>query len=195
MPDILLLDVMDTLVWDPFRRLPDFFGCRWRDLLEAKHPTAWVDFETDTIDEATFLATFFTDGRAYDHGALLQLFEDGWRLLPGIEDLLTELAATGVPMHALSNYPRWSERLDAKLELSRWLQWSFVSWKTGVRKPDARAYTGPAEVLGVEPADCLFVDDRASNVDAALALGMDGVVFESAEQLRGELVRRGMLPA
>jgi len=35
----------------------------------------------------------------------------------------------------------------------------------------------------------VFVDDRQTNVDAARAVGMRGVVFESADQLRAELLR------
>ena len=55
MAPILLLDVMDTLVYDPWRELPDFFGLSLSALLEAKHPTAWQDFERGELDEARFL--------------------------------------------------------------------------------------------------------------------------------------------
>lgn len=45
-PDVLLLDVMGTLVYDPFHRvMPDFFGMSLEQLLDAKHPEAWVRFE------------------------------------------------------------------------------------------------------------------------------------------------------
>ena len=32
---VLLLDVMDTIVWDPYRLMPDFFGMDWRELMRA----------------------------------------------------------------------------------------------------------------------------------------------------------------
>lgn len=40
---VLLLDVMDTVVYDPFfHDMPRFFGLSFKELLAAKHPTAWI---------------------------------------------------------------------------------------------------------------------------------------------------------
>ena len=40
---ILLLDVMGTLVYEPFHtELPAFFGMTLEELYAAKHPTAWI---------------------------------------------------------------------------------------------------------------------------------------------------------
>eukprot|EP00268_Persea_americana_P025646 TRINITY_DN24982_c0_g1_i3.p1 TRINITY_DN24982_c0_g1~~TRINITY_DN24982_c0_g1_i3.p1 ORF type:complete len:104 (+),score=28.59 TRINITY_DN24982_c0_g1_i3:34-312(+) len=49
---ILLFDVMDTLVRDPFYQdVPAFFGMPMKELLETKHPTAWIEFEKGLINE------------------------------------------------------------------------------------------------------------------------------------------------
>src|SRR5690606_39387774 len=73
-PDHLLLDVMDTLVYDPFRReIPAFFGLTLPELLAQKHPTAWVRFEHGELDEEALFASFFADGRAFDGGAFLDM--------------------------------------------------------------------------------------------------------------------------
>ena len=63
---VLLLDVMDTLIWDPVWVMADFFEAPFEELMAVKHPTAWVDFELGKIDEPTFLDSFFIDGRSYD---------------------------------------------------------------------------------------------------------------------------------
>ncbi len=42
----------------------------------------------------------------------------------------------------------------------------------GVRKPDPRAYLVATSRLGVEPKECLFVDDLPCNLAAAAGLGM-----------------------
>ena len=68
MQTVLLVDVMDTLVYNPFNReIPDFFGLSLPELLEAKHPSAWARFETGEIDEAEYLRVYFRDGRDFDH--------------------------------------------------------------------------------------------------------------------------------
>lgn len=195
-PSVLLLDVMGTLVHDPFYvEIPRFFGMSLRELLAVKHPHAWVEFELDAIDEPTLLARFFADGRPVDGEGLRAAVRRAYRFLPGIEPLLQALVARGVAMHALSNYPRWYELIEDRLELSRYLQWSFVSCHTGVRKPDPAAYRHAARTLGVEPSACLFVDDREDNCAAAREQGMDAVRFTDASSLHDALAERGLLAA
>ncbi len=193
MTDVLLLDVMDTLVQDPYRQIPAFFGLEFAELWPLVHRGAWPDFEKAIIDEPTFLRRFFHDGRDFDHDGFLAMIAEGYRWVDGAEELLGELRDAGVAMHALSNYPIWYERIEEKLGLTRYLPWTFVSWKTGVRKPDPEAYLGAARSLGLPPERCLFVDDRESNCDAARALGMPATRFVGADALRADLVARGIL--
>lgn len=194
MDRVLLLDVMGTLVHEPFfEDLPRHFGMTLETLMAHIHPSAWVEFEHGELDETTYLARFFKDGRDVDGAALKRAMRDSYAYLDGIEALLVELQEHGNPVHALSNYPIWYELIEDKLRLSRYLKWSFVSCNTGVRKPDPQAYLGAAQTLGVAPEQCLFVDDRGGNCKAAHAVGMQAVKFETAPQLREELKRRGWL--
>jgi HAD superfamily hydrolase (TIGR01509 family) len=191
---ILLFDVMETLVSEPFRDvLPDFFGLTLDQLLAAKHPTAWIDFEKGLISQDEYFSTCFRDGRSVDGIALLERVKQSYAWLDGMEDLLAELHSRGYKMHAMSNYPTWYKMIEEQLMLSRFLRWTFVSCHTGVRKPDAEAYLGAARTLGVAPEECLFVDDRAVNVVAAREVGMDAILMQGAKRLRDELCNRGIL--
>jgi HAD superfamily hydrolase (TIGR01509 family) len=192
---VILFDVMDTLVHEPFQReVPAYFGLSLDELLAQKHPSAWVEFERGVLDEATFLRRFFRDGRSYDERGLVECIRGAYRWIDGMEALLDELAAHGAEMHALSNYPSWYGWIEERLGLSRFLAWSFVSCDTGLRKPDERAFSAALQALALPAAQCLFVDDRASNVAAAQAIGIDAVLFRGASELRGELQGRGFLP-
>ena len=185
---VLLLDVMDTLVHDPFHvEVLDFFGMDLKSLLAAKSRQAWQDFELGAIDEAELAERYFHGERRLDLAGLRACMSRSYRFLPGVEALLAELHEAGVEMHALSNYPVWWTLIEAELELSRFIEWSFVSCETGVRKPDPRAYLGAAEALGRAPGECLFVDDRDENCRAAEAVGMPALRFVSADALRREL--------
>lgn len=193
---ILLFDVMDTLVREPFfTDVPAFFGMTLDELFEHKHPTSWVDFEHGRIDEERHFATFFRDGRPVDGDGLRAAIVDGYRWLDGMEALLAELRDAGYEIHALSNYPVWYRLLDDKLDLSRYLHWTFVSCRTGLRKPDPAAYLDAARHLDVEPGECLFVDDRRENIDAARGVGMPAILATDADAVRAELVERGVLAA
>ncbi len=191
---VLLLDVMGTLVRDPFfEEMPAFFGLSLRELIKQKHPTAWVEFEHGAIDERACMEKFFLDQRAFDIDAFKTHVASGYAWLPGVEDLLSELQAASVEMHTLSNYTPWYRLIEERVRLSRYVKWTFVSCETGVRKPHADAYTGAARKLDRPPSSCVFVDDRKDNVEAAWRVGMPGLVFESAETLRRDLAALGIL--
>lgn len=63
------------------------------------------------------------------------------------------------------------------------------SARVGVAKPDPGIFSIAAEAAGVAVDRCLFVDDSATNVQAATALGMLGLLFHEVEQLRTVLTR------
>ena len=191
---VLLFDVMGTLVYEPFHvEVPAFFGMSLEDLLAAKHPTAWVEFETGDIDEATLFATFFKDGRKFDHEKLKSCMTNAYRWLAGMREFLTELREAGFSIHALSNYPEWYRLIEGRLGLSRYIEWSFVSCQTGVRKPDPEAFMVAVRALRVDPGDCIFVDDREENCRTAHEVGMDAILFRNAGSLRAEFLARDLV--
>lgn len=57
-----------------------------------------------------------------------------------------------------------------------------VSGAVGLRKPTQEIYRLGARSIGLEPADCVFVDDLGGNLKPALELGMAVVHHASAEQ-------------
>ncbi len=63
----------------------------------------------------------------------------------------------------------------------------FLSFDLGYRKPDSRTYQLVLKELGVMPSDALLIDDKAENVKSAQMIGMKGVVFQSASQLKADL--------
>ncbi len=50
-----------------------------------------------------------------------------------------------------------------------------ISAEVGMRKPEERIFRHTATLLGLEPAECVFIDDIAVNVQAAEALGLVAV--------------------
>ena len=51
-----------------------------------------------------------------------------------------------------------------------------ISAEVGMRKPEERIFRHAASLIGLEPAECVFIDDIGANVQAAEALGMTGVL-------------------
>ena len=193
-PPTLLWDVMDTLVVDPFyEAMPAFFDMTLEQMLRLKHPTAWVRFERGELTEAEFLAMFFEDGRRYDTSGFTACVRASYRWIEGMESLLQGLRDSGVQMHALSNYPEWFRWVEERLGVSRYVTWSFVSCRTGVRKPDAAAFRLAARQLQRDPGACLFIDDQVRNCEAARASGMRAIHFQGdVARLRRALSENGV---
>jgi HAD superfamily hydrolase (TIGR01509 family) len=189
-----LFDVMDTLVTEPFHEtIPAFFGTTRAQLEDQQSEAAWRQFECGEIDEPTYFASYFEDGRRFDHEGLCECVRSAYQWLDGMEALLASLHKRGVEMHVLSNYPMWYQMIEAKLHVSRYLPWSFVSCRTGLRKPDDRAYLGAAETLKKRPADLLFIDNDAENCVAAERAGLEAIHFVGARPLHQDLQSRGLL--
>jgi putative hydrolase of the HAD superfamily len=50
-----------------------------------------------------------------------------------------------------------------------------ISGEVGMRKPEPGIFRHAAATLGLEPQECVFIDDIEANVAAAVACGMTGV--------------------
>ena len=84
----------------------------------------------------------------------------------------------------LSNIP--ADHADAFLAAQPWLHdldHVAFSGRIGAAKPDPAAFQYSVVALRSAPADFLFVDDREENVRAARAVGLNGHVFDSQDEL------------
>ena len=57
-----------------------------------------------------------------------------------------------------------------------------VSYEEGVLKPDRRIYEILFHRYGLDPRECIFIDDTLVNVSAASELGMQAVHFRTTDE-------------
>ena len=62
-----------------------------------------------------------------------------------------------------------------------------LSHEIGYKKPVIEIFQRAIEWASIEPEKILFIDDMKKHVDVAISLGMQGIHFISAEQLKEEL--------
>jgi putative hydrolase of the HAD superfamily len=65
-----------------------------------------------------------------------------------------------------------------------------LSYEVGFKKPAIEIYQKAIEWASVESEKILFIDDMKKHVDVAISLGMQGIHFISAPQLKEELHKR-----
>jgi FMN phosphatase YigB (HAD superfamily) len=68
----------------------------------------------------------------------------------------------------------------------RWI----LSHEVGFKKPAVEIFQRAMEWASVTPEKILFIDDMKKHVEVAVSLGMQGIHFISAHQLRQELSRK-----
>jgi putative hydrolase of the HAD superfamily len=103
-----------------------------------------------------------------------------WQLALKQRGLLTAIVSNmGDTVHDLMQRKfDWLSRFDV-------LVWSY---QLHVTKPGPAIYRYVLEKLGTQREETLFIDDRPVNVEAAISIGMKGVVFTTVEKLREDLI-------
>ena len=98
-------------------------------------------------------------------------------LFPGIEPVLAELERLGLPWGVVTNKPGWlTDPLLAALGLDRRASCVVSGDTVAERKPHPLPLLHAAGLVGVAPADCVYVGDAERDIQAGRAAGMTTVV-------------------
>lgn len=88
----------------------------------------------------------------------------------------------------LSNVGRgFIEGLFTPEELATLFDVDVLSNEVGMRKPNKEIYEYTAMKLGLNPSECVMIDDAPGNVDGAKDVGMKGIICVSTRQVALEL--------
>lgn len=108
---------------------------------------------------------------------------EGWYkvdLIDDVVDAIDRLRKSGRRVALVTNNDRREfTRIAPDLDLDAMFDVVIFSSDVGVAKPGARIFLHAMKEVGVDPDESLFIDDLAKNVDAAVTLGMHGVVADS----------------
>jgi putative hydrolase of the HAD superfamily len=150
--------------------------------------------ERGEIGEAEFLESLswaLTEeiGRTPDFQRFSEVYFDALNPNEPMLHLMRELRARGYLLAILTNNVReWEAKWRAKLPVDEIFDLVVDSAWVGMRKPEPGIYRLTLERLGgVDPGQCLFIDDNELNVQAARELGMHTVHFQSNEQAIPEI--------
>lgn len=103
-------------------------------------------------------------------------------LIDGMRELIMRLRKASIATGLVTNNDRsaFCERAP-DIDLESLFDVVVFSSDVGVAKPGFGIYVHALHALSVDPHRALFLDDIARNVDAAVALGMHGVIVDSPE--------------
>jgi 2-haloacid dehalogenase len=109
-------------------------------------------------------------------------------------EIFHELKQTGnYKLYALTN---WSAELfphaRERFEFLKWFDGIVVSGEEKMRKPSAEFYKLLFDRYHLDTANTIFIDDSLRNIKGAEAVGIRGIHFHNANQLKEELQRLGI---
>ncbi len=112
---------------------------------------------------------------------------------PAMIEWSREVRRHGIKTAILSNM--CGHVYDRMVSVFGWLdEFDVTVWShlLGIAKPDEAIYRNVLAKLKLDPIETLFLDDKAPNVAAARAIGMNAHIFTTAENLRAWLLAEGL---
>ncbi|MDO9457554.1 HAD family hydrolase [Nocardioides sp.] len=175
----VLLDadgVLQDLPGGWFDRLRPWLGDRSEEFIKQ----SWVDEVPTLRGEGDFFDHLGNHLAAYgvDVG-VEELFAAVWtsiELVPSSIELVHRLRAAGYGVHLGTNQERHrAAYMRTELGFDELFDVSCYSWELGAIKTEPAYFEQAAALIGADPAEILFVDDRLDNVETARSVGLAGV--------------------
>ena len=157
------------------------------------HDNAWARLERSDITPAEFDAEFAAESEALGHrvpGADVLALLSG-QVRPEMVRALDRVIESGYRTACLTNNVSGEHASAERAETIGAIMARFdhvvESSKVGCRKPEPRFYEIACELLGVQPHECVFLDDLGINLKPAAAMGMRTIKVLAADQAIAEL--------
>ncbi len=164
---------------DPKKCTPafiDFFSF----VRQPELPRFWNEY-----DRGTLTVGQVTDELCRLNGCNRALCEEYMRMaidkqepVKPTECLIGELKAAGYRLYVLSNMSREFIAFLRRFPVYRQFDGEVVSCEEGLCKPEPAIYRLLLDRFGLDPAETLFIDDRADNIAGARDAGIHGFLFD-----------------
>lgn len=99
-------------------------------------------------------------------------------LRPHVHSWLTDLKSKGYQLYILSNWsePLYENTKNGALSFEKYMDGAIWSYRVKCIKPNAEIYQLLIDKYHLDPARCVFIDDRQANLDGAAQLGIHTVL-------------------
>jgi putative hydrolase of the HAD superfamily len=170
------------------------FHLDWEEF-QDRHDLSFPAFDAGQITLNEYLdRTLFYRARRFTREEFTAFMFAQSREYPEVRAILDKTTNVGEYfVGAINNEPLELNqyRIEA-FQLRRNFQVFFSSCYVRSRKPEEAIFRVALEVTQRPPEQCLFIDDRALNLESPRRLGMNTIHHQNAEQLRSELGKYGV---
>lgn len=140
----------------------------------------WIQMDRGTLTDEEAIASIYKRVPEVYH-SLVERFIREFRMEqepnPSMENLVRKLRETGYNLYLLSNTSRRFHKFSKNILSISYMKGIWISCEHGYLKPEKEAYLSFFEKFDLNPEECLFIDDSAANIEAAMRCGMQGIVY------------------
>ncbi len=170
------------------------FRLDWEEF-QDRHDLSFPAFDTGHITLNEYLdRTLFYRARPFTREEFTAFMFAQSKEYPEVRAILDQVTASRKYfVGAINNEPLELNqyRIDA-FHLRRNFLVFFSSCYVKSRKPDETIFRMALDISQRPPEQCLFIDDRALNLECPRRLGMNTIHHQNADQLRSELGKFGV---
>lgn len=164
------------------------------DILQQEIFTSGVWEKQDTADLTVDQAMELVKSRLDEsyHVAIQQIFKDWYHhieIYRDVQDFAIQLSQQGYAIYILSNTSDVYYAIEKAglLPISQVLAGKVLSFEEKCMKPDPAIFQILFDRYQLSPAESVFIDDIAGNIQVAESLGMTGIQCQNSQQVVDDL--------
>lgn len=159
----------------------DFFPYIQNFFPKLSHEDIYKVWDKADVGEISSLEVWRALGFTGDLEETERKYLETIRLNEGFSAFAEEVKKSSKLALISNDSSRWSKYLREKFGMNKYFDSVCVSGDLKMKKPNEGIFLHCLKELGCKAEDCIYVDDRRGNLEAAAALGMDTVMFISED--------------
>ena len=184
-------NVLAGFAWQEFYLSFGFSEDIYEKLTKATIKSAfWNELDRGVLNDDELLEGFIRNDPSIEK-EIREVFQSVEKMITRYDYAIPwvkELKDRGYGIYVISNFSHkaYIECADA-LDFLKETDGAILSFQEKLIKPMPEIYQLLTKRYGLKAQECVFIDDTAKNVDAAVKEGMKGIVFHTLAQVQTEL--------
>ena len=134
-------------------------------------------------------------GREYDQAQMEKLWQEDFEELTNLDDEVIRIIQKlrkNYKVALISNIIKPHIDICEKIGVFNNFDLTMLSCELGLTKDSEKIFEDTLEKLDLQPDECIFIDDIGKFVKIANQVGMQGILYKNAGQLKEELMKIGI---
>ncbi|MDO4343837.1 MAG: HAD family phosphatase [Eubacteriales bacterium] len=200
MINTVIFDIGNVLVsfdWEPSLKSFGFPPEKYEAIANATYRNKdWTETDRGVLTHEECLARFISCAPQYaeDIRRVIGALGDTIRQHSYAKPLIQQLKNNGCRVYYLSNYSEYGYNVTKdELDFIPLMDGGVFSYKVKMVKPNPWIFAELFRRYDINPAEAVFLDDNADNIEAAKSMGLSTIHFTDYDKACKELKKLGVL--